>query len=166
MVPFIAAASYYEATIYEGFEDKTKTAYEISGDVAAEAIKNIRTVASLSQEIHFEDRFAEAIQHPHELARHKAFFASIGFGANQGFQMYCNALGFWGGIKLIQAGQINFEDMFIVIMAVMMAAQGIGRSSTFTMRLTKGKFAAFKVWTASLTIVTHNMTEGSDVHST
>ncbi|KAJ3053457.1 Multidrug resistance protein 1 [Rhizophlyctis rosea] len=142
MLPFMALASWYESKIHRGFEDKTKKAYEISGEVAAEAIKNIRTVASLAQEGYFETRFAAAIEHPHQLARRKALLSSVGHGANQGFQMYANAIGFAAGMWLIQTCELEFRSMFIVIMAVMICAQGLGRSSTFTTHLTKGQFAA------------------------
>ncbi|KAJ3280944.1 Multidrug resistance protein 1 [Borealophlyctis nickersoniae] len=146
MVPFIAAAAWYESRIHRGFEDKTKTAYENSGNVAAEAIKNIRTVASLTKESYFENRFAAAIAHPHKLAERKAYFSSIGHGANSGFQMFTNAVGFYAGIRLIAEGHLQFDNMFIVIMALMITAQGLGRSSTFTTHFTKGKFAAFNTF--------------------
>ncbi|KAJ3036334.1 Multidrug resistance protein 1 [Rhizophlyctis rosea] len=146
MVPLMGLAAWYESRIHRGFEDKTKKAYEISGEVAAEAIKNIRTVASLAQEGYFETRFAAAIEHPHQLARSKAIKSSIGHGANQGLQMYANAVGFAAGIWLIRDHGLEFKNMFIVIMAIMVTAQGLGRSSTFTTHLTKGRFAAFNTF--------------------
>ncbi|KAI8821160.1 P-loop containing nucleoside triphosphate hydrolase protein [Fimicolochytrium jonesii] len=145
-VPFLLGASMYESKIHRGFEDKTKKSYEMSGDVASEAIKNIRTVSSLSKEDYFESKFAAAIERPHYLARRKAFLSSLGHGANQGFQMFTNALGFYAGIRLIESGTVDFERMFIVIMAIMISAQGMGRSSTFTTHIAKGKFAAFKTF--------------------
>lgn len=114
--PFIAFGTAYESRIHRGFEDKTKKAYEESGEIAAEAIKEIRTVASLTREGHFEDRFAANIAHPHKLAQHKAYFASLGYGATQGFTQFANAVGFYAGLRLLSNNQIEFQNMFTVIM--------------------------------------------------
>lgn len=76
--PFMALATGYESRVHRGFENQTKTAYEQSGDVAAEAIKEIRTVAALTKQEYFEDRYEKAIARPHKLAQKKAFLASVG----------------------------------------------------------------------------------------
>jgi ABC-type multidrug transport system fused ATPase/permease subunit len=144
--PFTAAAKAYETKIFRGFEDATKKAYEESGEVAAEAIKEIRTVASLTIEKHFEDKFAASIEKPHQLARRKAFLSSVGYGATQGLNMYTNAVGFYAGVRLIAAGQTDFTHMFVTIMAVIVTGQGIGRSSTFTSKFAKAKYAAINTF--------------------
>jgi ABC-type multidrug transport system fused ATPase/permease subunit len=75
--PVLVLAATYETRIHSGFENQTKAAYERSGQVAAEAIKEIRTVAALTKQKYFEDRFDKAISRPHTLAQRKAFMASI-----------------------------------------------------------------------------------------
>src|ERR1700694_4989880 len=77
MAPFILGAASYESRIHRGFESKTKKAYEQSGEVAGEAIKEIRTVAALNKQSHFEGKFAKATEYPHQLAVRKAYFASL-----------------------------------------------------------------------------------------
>jgi ABC-type multidrug transport system fused ATPase/permease subunit len=76
--PFLALATGYEARVHRGFENQTKTAYERSGEVAAEAIKEIRTVAALTKQEYFEGRYEKAIARPHKLAQKKAYLASVG----------------------------------------------------------------------------------------
>ena len=71
--------------------------------------------------------------------------ASIGHAAHQGFQMFGNALGFYAGVRFIAAGTLEFENLFVVIMAITVTAQGLGRASTFASHLTKGKLAAINV---------------------
>lgn len=86
--PFLALATGYETRVHRGFENQTKTAYERSGEVAAEAIKEIRTVASLTKQGYFEDRYEKAIARPHKLAQKKAYLASVGVSSSLNFQCH------------------------------------------------------------------------------
>ncbi|KAH8552424.1 P-loop containing nucleoside triphosphate hydrolase protein [Umbelopsis sp. PMI_123] len=141
-VPFLVLATGYEMRVHRGFENQTKTAYLQSGQVAAEAIKEIRTVASLTKQSHFEDRYEMAISKPHQLAQKKAYIASIAYGATQAMNMFTNAVAFYSGIRLIEAGLTDFQSMFTVLMAVMTTANQMGRASTFTSTLQRGKQSA------------------------
>lgn len=76
-VPFLVLATVYESRVHRGYENQTKTAYLESGQVAAEAIKEIRTVASLTKQPYFEERYELAIAKPHKLAQRKAYLSSI-----------------------------------------------------------------------------------------
>lgn len=144
-VPFVALGTAYETRVHRGFEDATKKAYEESGEVAGEAIKEIRTVASLTREGYFEDLFAATISRPHKLARRKAFLVSLGYGAHQGLNQFANALGFYAGLRLVENG-LHFQNMFTVIMAVMITGSGIGRSSTFVSTFAKAKIGAINTF--------------------
>ncbi|KAI8620675.1 putative ABC transporter protein [Chytriomyces sp. MP71] len=144
--PFMVVASYYESRVRKGFEDTTKKAYEESGTIAAEAFKEIRTVAALTREKFFESKFSANLEHPHQLALEKAKYASIGNGVSQAFAQFANALGFYAGIRLIVSGDIEFQSVFKVLMAVMFTAQGLGRGSTFVETFIKAKFAAINTF--------------------
>ncbi|KAI7874832.1 P-loop containing nucleoside triphosphate hydrolase protein [Lichtheimia hyalospora FSU 10163] len=146
--PFIAFASYFEGKIHRGFEDETAKANEQSGEVAGEAIKQIRTVAALNKQAHFEARFSRALERPHHLARRKAYLSSIGFAMQQGIMMYSNAVAFYAGANFIDQGRIGFEELMVVMMAVLITAQGLGHGSVFTSTYAKAKnsaIAAFEV---------------------
>ncbi|KAJ8664037.1 hypothetical protein O0I10_000315 [Lichtheimia ornata] len=148
MSPFIGGATYYESTIHRGFEDKTAKANEQSGEVAGEAIKEVRTVAALNKQAHFEQKFSHALEYPHKLAIKKAYLSSIGYALQQGVMMYTNAVSFYAGVRLIDQGRIEFPDMMVCMMAVLITAQGIGRASVFTSTAAKAKnsaIAAFEV---------------------
>ncbi|KAI9344640.1 P-loop containing nucleoside triphosphate hydrolase protein [Obelidium mucronatum] len=144
--PFLIVSSYYESRVRKGFEDSTKKAYEESGTIAAEAFKEIRTVAALTREKYFEDRYSANLEHPHQLALEKAKYASLGNGVSQAFSQFANALGFYAGLRLVEAGIIDFTPVFKVLMAVMFTAQGLGRSSTFVETFTKAKLSAINTF--------------------
>ncbi|KAJ3070270.1 ATP-binding cassette, sub-B (MDR TAP), member 4 [Podochytrium sp. JEL0797] len=144
--PFMIVSTYYESRVRKGFEDSTKKAYEESGTIAAEAFKEIRTVAALTRESYFEDRYRANLEHPHQLALEKAKYASLGNGVSQAFSQFANALGFYAGLRLVAAGIITFQPVFKVLMAIMFTAQGLGRSSTFVETFTKAKLSAINTF--------------------
>jgi ATP-binding cassette subfamily B (MDR/TAP) protein 1 len=146
MAPFILGAASYESRIHRGFESKTKKAYEQSGEVAGEAIKEIRTVAALNKQSHFEGKFDLATEHPHKLAVRKAYMASLGYAGQQSMMLFTNAVAFYAGIRLMAEGKITFTDMFTVMMAVMLTAQGMGRGSVFTSTFAKAKLSAISTF--------------------
>lgn len=142
MLPLMAAASAYEGKIEMGFADDTKKASMQSGQVAGEAIKEIRTVASLAKQHHFEERYAKATAYPHKLAIRKAYLGSIGYALSQGMVIYVNAVSFYAGIRFLEKGMMTIEQMMVVMMAVVMTAMGIGRGSMFVSHIVKAKYAA------------------------
>ncbi|KAG2188229.1 hypothetical protein INT44_000981 [Umbelopsis vinacea] len=146
MAPFILGAASYESRIHRGFESKTKKAYEQSGEVAGEAIKEIRTVAALNKQNHFEGKFDLATEHPHKLAVRKAYMASLGYAGQQSMMLFTNAVAFYAGIRLMAEGKISFTNMFTVMMAVMLTAQGMGRGSVFTSTFAKAKLSALSTF--------------------
>jgi len=144
--PFIVVSAALESRVYQGFEDQTKKAYAESGETASEAFKEVRTVASLTRESYFEKRYEENIQGPHRLALRKAFVASLGYGAQQGFNMWTSAVGFYAGIQFIALKLITFEEMFVVILVLMISAGTIGRSSMFVAKFAKAKNCAINTF--------------------
>ncbi|KAG1111630.1 hypothetical protein G6F42_014965 [Rhizopus arrhizus] len=148
MAPFIAFATFYESKIHRGFEDSTKKANEQSGEVAGEAIKEIRTVAGLNKQSHFETKYYKATDRPHRLAQRKAYMSSIGYALQQGITLYTNAVAFYAGVQLMRYHGLTFDKMFTCMMSIMITAQGVGRASVFTTTYAKAKYssiAAFEV---------------------
>ncbi|KAI8391124.1 P-loop containing nucleoside triphosphate hydrolase protein [Radiomyces spectabilis] len=146
MAPFEIAAAAYEMKVEGGFEDETQKANEQSGEVAGEAIKEIRTVAALNKQPQFESKYYRALDYPHKLTQRKAFTSSIGYACHQGVTLYTNAVAFYAGVRLMSEGKIDFLQMFTTMMAIMITAQGIGRASAFASTFAKAKFAAISTF--------------------
>ncbi|KAI9015678.1 P-loop containing nucleoside triphosphate hydrolase protein [Phycomyces nitens] len=142
VAPFIMGSTAYESRINRGFEDKSKKANEQSGEVAGEAIKEIRTVVALNKQSYFEDKYYKATEYPHTLARRKAWTSSIGFGLQQGIVLFTYALAFYTGIRLMSEGKIDFTKMFGTTMTIITTSQVIGRASVFTSTFAKAKHSA------------------------
>ncbi|KAI8646170.1 P-loop containing nucleoside triphosphate hydrolase protein [Parasitella parasitica] len=142
MAPFLTAATAYEFRVQRGFEDETKKANAESGQVAGEAIREVRTVAALNKQAHFEERYYRATDRPHRLAIKKAYLSSIAAGLGKGINIYTSALAFYAGARFIQNGMIDFQQMFTSMTVIMTASESAGRSTTFASAFSKAKYAA------------------------
>lgn len=146
MVPLIVAATAYESRVHRGYEDSTKRANAECGEVAGEAIREIRTVTTLNRQQFFEERYAKANKHPHELAVRRAYLSSIGYALLRGIMLYTSAVSFYAGIRLIMDGWIDFMQMYTCMMTIMVTAQTAGRGSVFTSTFSKAKIAAVAIF--------------------
>ncbi|KAI9276723.1 P-loop containing nucleoside triphosphate hydrolase protein [Phascolomyces articulosus] len=145
-VPFLVIGAAYQSKIDMSFEDDTKKASIQTGEVANEAIKTIRTVASLTKQDYFEKKYDKAGLRPHKLAQRKAYLGSIGFALNQGMTMYVYAVAFYASVRLMSIGKINLEQMMVTLMVTMITSFGIGRCSALVSGIAKAKYAALSAF--------------------
>ncbi|KAG0045015.1 Multidrug resistance protein 1 [Gryganskiella cystojenkinii] len=145
-VPVIGLGQYLELAALSGFGEKTRKAYERSGNVAAEAIANIRTVASLSKEDRFESRYIEVTKEPHQYAINKALYASFGYGMAQGVSYWAYSIGFYGGYRLVEAHIISWQQMWNCMFAIVFAAMSLGHITSELPKYAKGKQSAINIY--------------------
>ncbi|KAF9899271.1 Multidrug resistance protein 1 [Linnemannia zychae] len=145
-VPVIGLGQYLELASLTGFGSKTRKAYEKSGQVAGEAIANIRTVVSLAKEDVFEARYFEVTREPHKYALHKALFASFGFAMSQAVAYWSYSIGFYGGYRLVEAKKIIWGDMFDCMFAIVFLAMSLGHITSELPKYAKGKQSAINVY--------------------
>ncbi|KAF9113289.1 Multidrug resistance protein 1 [Mortierella sp. AM989] len=145
-VPIIGLGQYLELASLSGFGEKTRKAYEKSGQVAGEAIANIRTVVSLAKEDTFESRYFEVTKEPHKYARNKALFASFGFAMSQAVAYWSYSIGFYGGYRLVEAGIIEWGQMFDCMFAIVFTAMSLGHITSELPKYAKGKQSAINIY--------------------
>ncbi|KAK3823507.1 MAG: P-loop containing nucleoside triphosphate hydrolase protein [Benniella sp.] len=153
LIPLMGVAQYYEVAALTGFGQKTQKAYEQSGKVAAEAIAHIRTVAALTKEQMFEDKYDgkyswsdDVTKQPHKYTLHKAYFASFGYAMSQGIAYWAYAIGFYAAYRLEKAGKMQWDSMFEVMFSVIFMAMGLGQMAVQMPRYVKGKQSAINVF--------------------
>ena len=142
----MVAATVYESRVEMGYANDVQKASAQSGEIAGEAIKTIRTVASLTKQRYFEFKYEKATERPHKLAKRKAYLASLGYALGQSISLFTHAVAFYGGVRLIQIEMITFEDMIVVLFAVMVTSQNIGRVTTYMSGIAKAKYAALSAF--------------------
>lgn len=115
-MPFVVASSSFQVRTYDrfylvlillqmkfmkGFSSDAKTAYEKAGTVSTEAVGQIRTVASFTNEERLLQMYSERLEGPMKLGIRKAHVSGLGFGASQFSMFAVNTLAFWYGGYLV-----------------------------------------------------------------
>ncbi|KAF8941768.1 Multidrug resistance protein 1 [Haplosporangium gracile] len=142
-VPVIGFAQYLELATLTGLGEKTRKAYEKSGQIAGEAIANIRIVVSLAKEDAFEARYISVCIGPHNYSINKAIYASAGFTLAQGAAYWSYALGFFAAGE---EGLIDWGQMFNSMFAIVFCAVSLGHITSELPKFAKGKQSAINVY--------------------
>ncbi|TPX35586.1 hypothetical protein SmJEL517_g02169 [Synchytrium microbalum] len=146
IVPLISLAGQFQFRVLNGFDSKTKLKYQLAGQIATEAIENIRTVAALNKEDYWLKRYLKEIDEPYKLAVRGALISAIGYGFSQGMGFVAYIIGFLYGGHLVVWGVQSSQSMLQVLFAVTFTAQAGTRLMLYTPDFSKAKLAALSIF--------------------
>ncbi|CAG8474611.1 6198_t:CDS:2 [Racocetra persica] len=140
--PVLIGAAALRIKMVDGFQQKTKKAYEYSTQIANEGASNIRTVAALTREDDLWKKYHNLLDGPMRQGFKNAYLASTIFAFGQSISYLINALTFWYGSKLFMDGEYDLQKMFVVYAAIIIGSQSIGRVFAYTPDMTKARSAS------------------------
>ncbi|NXP32814.1 MDR1 protein, partial [Leiothrix lutea] len=144
-IPFIVGANAVNASSMSGHAAEDQKALEEAGRISTESVENIRTVASLTKEEAFYERYVASLDLTYRKALKKAPFYGFTYGISQSSEYFINAAVFRFGAWLIANCLTNFEDVFIVFSSVMFAAMNVGQSASMAPDYGKARTSAQRI---------------------
>nr|QVT92368.1 ABC transporter [Salvia miltiorrhiza] len=123
-----------------------KKLYEEATQVASEAVGSIRTVASLCGEDKVAELYREKCRVPVRLGSKQGVVSGASFGLSLFLLYSVYAASYYAGARLVDAGKINFGDVFRVFLGLSMTATAISQSSALAPDSGKAKAGAASIF--------------------
>ncbi|GAB9473867.1 Multidrug resistance protein abc superfamily [Globisporangium polare] len=146
--PIMIFSSYMEAKQMSGAinSKKNNAADAAAGSLLAEAIGSIRTVASFSMEAAMNSAYVVFLGVSKSADIKTGVIAGASFGAAQGMIFLNLSFLFWLGGIWVSKGIVTFENMFVVLMVIMLSTFAVGMAAQNKTAGAKAKLAANRVF--------------------
>ncbi len=112
------------------------------------AFIHMRTVSAFSMQFTVSAQYAGMTNKIAEERCRKSIWAGLGFGGSQCSLFLTYALLFWYGSKLIDKGDVSFEEMMTAILTLMLGALGLGTALADMGDQKEGMKAAARIFRA------------------
>uniref|UniRef100_H2ZPB7 Bile salt export pump n=1 Tax=Ciona savignyi TaxID=51511 RepID=H2ZPB7_CIOSA len=145
-IPFLVVGGLIEMQLVIKSEEKESEAYEEAGQIAGEAINNIRTVASLTKEQTIYELYTEKLAGPLKKSTRKVLLIGLGYGYSQCVIYLAYAAVFRLGIELVFTYEMTYDNVFKVITAVIFGAMAVGQNSSFAPDYAEAKVSARRMF--------------------
>jgi ABC-type multidrug transport system fused ATPase/permease subunit len=145
LMPLTILSGVVQGYMNTGYEMKSHQRCEQSGRVASEAVDKIRTLASLTKEFYFLDKYMAFFDQMKKEARRRANIIALSwaFYYLDGYIIDIVAFGF--GLWLVGQDLMPFKMIFRVLVCTLMTFTDVGRANANVPELTSSKAAAYKV---------------------
>ncbi|CAM2105500.1 unnamed protein product [Caretta caretta] len=145
-IPFIIASNAIRLSSVAGHVLKDRKALEEAGRISIEAVENIRTVASLTSEDAFCERYSASLNGPYRDSLTKAPIYGFTYGIAQCTLYFLDAAVFRFAAWLIANCYTNFENVFIAFFSILYAALNVGQSISLAPDFGKAKVSAQQIF--------------------
>ncbi|KAI5673623.1 hypothetical protein M9H77_13987 [Catharanthus roseus] len=139
MLPLIGLFGYLQMKFIGGFSADAKKLYEDASQVASDAIGSIRTVASFSAEEKVLQNYKKKCEDPTKAGITQGLYIGAGYGLATFLLYSVYGTIFYAGARLIEAGKINYAEIFQVYYGLNMTAFAISQSGFLDQDFSKGK---------------------------
>ncbi|XP_040449725.1 ATP-binding cassette sub-family B member 5 isoform X1 [Falco naumanni] len=145
-IPFVIATNAASVSSVSGHAAKDQKALEEAGRISTESVENIRTVASLTREEAFYERYVTSLNGPYRDSLKKAPLYGFTYGVAQCANYFIDAAVFRFGAWLIARCLTNFENVFIVFSSIIFAAMNVGQSASLAPDYGKARVSAQRIF--------------------
>ncbi|XP_064599295.1 ATP-dependent translocase ABCB1-like isoform X2 [Liolophura sinensis] len=141
-VPILAIAGFIQMRVVQGNQKRDSGLMEDAGKIASEAIDNVKTVQSLTKELHFYDKYSNFLQKPYKENLKQALVYALAFAFSQGiiFMLYGGAFRF--GAYMVTLGRMSGDEVYRVFFAITFTGLAVGQASSFLPDYSKARLAA------------------------
>ncbi|XP_022083099.1 multidrug resistance protein 1A-like isoform X2 [Acanthaster planci] len=141
-LPLIMFAGLIQTKFQRGMAATKKSSNENIGKIVTETIENVRTVASLTIEPAFIQKYIRLMAKPYRDSKRDAHLSGIAYSISQCVIFFAYAAAFRFGGWLVQNCYMEFQNVFLVFSAIIFGGFGLGRAMASAPDYNKAKFAA------------------------
>uniref|UniRef100_A0AC34QSI0 p-glycoprotein n=2 Tax=Panagrolaimus sp. JU765 TaxID=591449 RepID=A0AC34QSI0_9BILA len=142
LFPVVAIGRSLQFRYLRGKADQNAKDSENAGNLALEAIENIRTVQALTLQDKFNQIFADYLQGPHETSTRKHLLQGVTYGFSSSIMFYMNAANFGFGLFLILHEILTPMHVLRVLFAISFTGGSVGFAAAYFPEYNKAKIAA------------------------
>jgi ATP-binding cassette subfamily B (MDR/TAP) protein 1 len=144
-MPLIFTTGYARYKVLASLEKKNlQDTYAAS--MVAEAVRGIRTIATLSLEDAVAQKYRQQLTQEGRVALFKNLLLSVLYGTSQSMIVFCMAIVFWyGGTKLLPTGDYTVQNFLICFVATQYSAQSAGGVFSYAPDVAGAKNAASRL---------------------
>ncbi|CAK7231951.1 hypothetical protein SCUCBS95973_008097 [Sporothrix curviconia] len=141
-LPPLVGAGYVRIRLELQLDDATAARFAQSAGLAAEAVRAIRTVASLALECTLLARYEAALAALARTAVRSLAVTMLWYALSQSLSFLAMALGFWYGGRLLSYGEYTATQFYTVFIAVLFSGEAAASFFMYTTSLTQAQRAA------------------------
>ncbi|KAJ7526699.1 hypothetical protein O6H91_16G018900 [Diphasiastrum complanatum] len=145
VVPAIALAGGLYAVVMVGLTSRSQKAYTKAGEIAEEAISQIRTVYSFVGEAKAREQYSKALEMTMELGKRGGLAKGLGVGTTYGLLFGAWALLLWYAGTLVRHGITNGGQAFTTILNVVISGIALGQAAPNLTAFGKAKAAGYNI---------------------
>ncbi|GBG64162.1 hypothetical protein CBR_g40861 [Chara braunii] len=136
--PLLLIGNIAQGMTVKGVSKDARISYARAGDLAAEAVVNIRTVQAFSAEDKILALFRSHVMEPFQKNTVSTFISAVLVGSSTAMMFGSFALLLWYAMRLIQGGVNSFNDVFTAFMVAIVAAFAVAEVLSLAPETMKG----------------------------
>ncbi|KAK9062090.1 hypothetical protein SSX86_019275 [Deinandra increscens subsp. villosa] len=146
LIPLIGLNGYLQLRFVNGFSADTKKLYEEASEIASDAVRGIRTVASFCAEDKVMKLYEQKCEGPRKAGIKQGLVSGAAFGSSLFLLFIVYATSFYVGARFVAAGKTSFPKVFQVFLGLSLAAISVSQSGSFVPDSAKAKSAVASVF--------------------